>query len=174
MSKSGLVFIIMGVASTGKSTVGSELSRRIGAKFIDGDDLHPRSNVIKMSNGQPLDDHDRAPWLIRIRDAAFSIEKKSEVAVIVCSALKKSYRDAIREGNEHVVFLHLHADQAIVAQRMQNREGHFMPPSLLDSQYQTLEMPTHQEINTHYIDINCSFEQVVQRCIMVSEEYLTC
>ena len=151
MKHSGLVFIIMGVASTGKSTVGSEFAKKIAAKFIDGDDLHPKANVLKMSHGQALTDDDRAPWLERIRDAAFSIEKKNELGVIVCSALKKAYRDSIREGNSNVVFLHLHADKEIVAKRMQDRAGHFMPVSLLASQYETLEMPTSEELNTHYI-----------------------
>ena len=85
----GRIYIVMGVSSTGKSSVGDALAKRIGAKFIDGDDLHPKANILKMSSGQPLNDADRVPWLERIRDAAFSIEKKNEIAVIVCSALKK-------------------------------------------------------------------------------------
>ncbi|GAM60843.1 gluconokinase [Vibrio ishigakensis] len=104
----------MGVSSTGKSTVGEMFAQEIRAKFIDGDDLHPKANVLKMSQGEALNDQDRNPWLERIRDAAFSMEMKNERGVIVCSALKKCYRDKIREGNQNVIFLHLHADKAIM------------------------------------------------------------
>ena len=91
----GKSFILMGVSSTGKTSVGTEVAHRLGIKLIDGDDLHPRANIIKMGEGHPLNDEDRAPWLERIRDAAFSLEHKSEVGIIVCSALKKKYRDQI-------------------------------------------------------------------------------
>jgi gluconokinase len=91
----------------------------------------------------------------------------------VCSALKQTYRDKIREDNNNVVFLHLHADKGIIAQRMQNREGHFMPLSLLDSQFATLEMPSSQEPNTHQIDITGSISDVVKQCVSVSKAYLS-
>jgi len=167
------VFIIMGVCCTGKSTVGEHFAKAINGKFIDGDDLHPKANVIKMSQGQALNDDDRAPWLERVRDSVFSIEKKNEIGVIVCSALKQTYRDKIREDNNNVVFLHLHADKEIIAQRMQNREGHFMPLSLLESQFATLEMPSSQEPNTHQIDITGSISDVVNQCVSVSKAYLS-
>lgn len=171
-NKKSAAFIIMGVSSTGKSTVGEQLAKRINAKFIDGDDLHPKANVIKMSEGHALNDEDRAPWLERIRDAAFSIEKKNEAGVIVCSALKQVYRDKIREGNNNVIFLHLHADKAVITERMQNREGHFMPVSLLDSQFATLEMPSEEETKTHYIDVSVSIDDVIQSCVSTSNMYL--
>ncbi len=85
----GRSFILMGVSSTGKSSVGAALAQALSAKFIDGDDLHPRNNILKMASKQPLNDEDRAPWLERIRDAAFSLEQKNETGIIVCSALKK-------------------------------------------------------------------------------------
>lgn len=150
--ESSAVFVIMGVSSTGKSTVGARFAQTIQGKFIDGDDLHPKANVIKMSQGHALNDDDREPWLERIRDASFSIERKKETGVIVCSALRRVYRDKIREGNNNIVFLHLHADKAIIAKRMQQRNGHFMPTSLLDSQFDTLEMPTDNEPKTHIIE----------------------
>jgi len=83
--------IVMGVSGSGKSTLGAKLAQRLGAKFIDGDDLHPRTNIEKMATGKPLDDHDRTPWLGRISDAAFSLEHKHEYGVIVCSALKRLF-----------------------------------------------------------------------------------
>ena len=86
----GKSIIAMGVSACGKRSIGQQLAITLNAKFIDGDDLHPKANILKMANQEPLNDHDRAPWLERVRDAAFSIEMKNETAVIVCSALKKS------------------------------------------------------------------------------------
>ncbi|TCP93529.1 gluconate kinase (SKI family) [Cricetibacter osteomyelitidis] len=161
----GKSFILMGVSSTGKTSVGTEVAHRLGIKLIDGDDLHPRANIIKMGQGQPLNDDDRAPWLERIRDAAFSLEKKSEIGIIVCSALKKKYRDLIRDGNEQVKFLFLHGSFELVLQRMQQRKGHYMKTEMLKSQFDTLEVPQADETDVIPIDINGSFEDVVERCI---------
>lgn len=158
----GRIFIIMGVSSTGKSSVGSALAKKMNVKFIDGDDLHPKANILKMSAGEALNDEDRAPWLERIRDAAFSIEKKNEVAVIVCSALKQKYRQQICDGNVGITFLHLYGEFELVKQRMQDRAGHFMPVELLKNQFDTLEIPN--ENNVIKIDINDSIEKVVESC----------
>ncbi|MGB2079121.1 MAG: gluconokinase [Vibrio sp.] len=163
--QTGKVFLVMGVSSTGKSSVGSALASKLGAKFIDGDDLHPKANILKMASGNALNDEDRAPWLERIRDAAFSIEKKNEVGVIVCSALKKKYRQQICDGNSRVTFLHLHGEFELVKMRMQDRKGHFMPVELLKNQFETLEMPSVDEKNVITIDIDGSFDQVVERCV---------
>lgn len=166
------VFIVMGVSSTGKSTIGESLASHLGGKFIDGDDLHPKSNVMKMAAGLPLDDQDREPWLERIRDAVYSIEKKNEVGVIACSALKKQYRDKIRDGNELVVFLHLHSNKDVIAERMKNRLGHFMPTSLLESQFATLEMPTDDEPYTYTIDVGKAFDLVVDNTLSIAKTIL--
>lgn len=164
MSK-GKSFILMGVSSTGKTSVGTVVAHRLGIKLIDGDDLHPRANIIKMGEGQPLNDEDRAPWLERIRDAAFSLERKSEVGIIVCSALKKQYRDLIREGNENVKFLFLEGSFDLVLERMKQRQGHYMKTDMLKSQFDTLEVPQEDEPDVIHIDIDGSFETVVERCI---------
>jgi len=166
VEKKGHVFIIMGVSSTGKSTIGASLAKSINAKFIDGDDLHPKANILKMSSGLPLVDEDRIPWLERIRDAAFSIEKKNETAVIVCSALKKKYRQQICDGNEHITFLFLHGDFELVKNRMIERKDHFMPITLLRNQFLTLEVPQSDEMNVIPIDIDGSREQVIKRCVI--------
>ncbi|WP_315709066.1 gluconokinase [Brenneria uluponensis] len=163
--KGGKSFVLMGVASTGKSTIGAALARALGAKFIDGDDLHPRHNILKMASGHPLNDDDRLPWLERIRDAAFSMEKKNETGIIVCSALKKKYRDMIRDGNEHVAFIHLYGSFELVLARMQARTGHFMPVELLKSQFETLEMPGDDEPDVLHVDIDGDFDDVVTRCV---------
>ncbi len=161
----GKSFILMGVSSTGKTSVGTAVADRLGIKLIDGDDLHPRANIIKMGQGQPLNDEDRAPWLERIRDAAFSLEQKSEVGIIVCSALKKKYRDLIREGNDSVKFLFLHGSFELVLQRMKQRKGHYMKAEMLKSQFETLEIPQADEPDVIQIDIDGTFDEVVERCV---------
>jgi len=162
---SGRSIIIMGISGCGKSSVGEALARVIGAKFIDGDDLHPKANIIKMAAGNPLNDADRAPWLERIRDAAFSIEQKNETGVIVCSALKKRYRDIIREGNNHLLFLHLCGSFELVLERMKARKTHFMPVELLQSQFDALEEPLASETDIKKIDIDGTLEEVLERCV---------
>ena len=161
----GKSFILMGVSSTGKTSVGTAVADRLGIKLIDGDDLHPRANIIKMGQGQPLNDEDRAPWLERIRDAAFSLEQKSEVGIIVCSALKKKYRDLIREGNDSVNFLFLHGSFELELQRMKQRKGHYMKAEMLKSQFETLEIPQADEPDVIQIDIDGTFDEVVERCV---------
>ncbi|MCL1126581.1 gluconokinase [Shewanella surugensis] len=161
----GGCIIIMGVSSTGKSTIGEALSQAINAKFIDGDDLHPRANILKMASGGSLNDSDRQPWLVRVSDAAFSLAHKSERGVIVCSALKKQYRDIIREGNQNVIFLHLHGSFELITERMNARQHHFMPVKLLQSQFDTLEVPTPDERDVVSISINGTFDQVLARCL---------
>lgn len=161
----GKAFILMGVSSTGKTSVGTAVAQKLGLKLIDGDDLHPRANIVKMASGTPLNDDDRRPWLERINDAAFSLEQKSEKGIIVCSALKKKYRDQIREGNADVKFLFLHGSFDLVLERMQQRKGHFMKPEMLQSQFNTLEIPQADEPDVIFIDIDGSFEEVVERCV---------
>ena len=169
----GKSFILMGVSSTGKTSVGTEVAHRLGIKLIDGDDLHPRANIIKMGEGHPLNDEDRAPWLERIRDAAFSLEHKSEVGIIVCSALKKKYRDQIRDGNSNVRFLFLHGSYDVILERMRQRKGHYMKESMLKSQFETLEVPGPDEPDVIPIDINAPFDEVVERCIQALKPYLS-
>ena len=169
----GKSFILMGVSSTGKTSVGTEVAHRLGIKLIDGDDLHPRANIIKMGEGHPLNDEDRAPWLERIRDAAFSLEHKSEVGIIVCSALKKKYRDQIRDGNSNIKFLFLHGSYDVILERMRQRKGHYMKESMLKSQFETLEVPGADEPDVIPIDINASFDEVVERCIQALQPYLS-
>lgn len=161
----GKAFILMGVSSTGKTSVGTAVAQKLGMKLIDGDDLHPRANILKMASGTPLNDDDRRPWLERINDAAFSLEQKSEKGIIVCSALKKKYRDQIREGNADVKFLFLHGSFELVLERMQQRKGHFMKAEMLQSQFNTLEIPQADEPDVIFIDIDGSFEEVVARCV---------
>ncbi|NAW69780.1 AAA family ATPase [Vibrio sp. V27_P1S3P104] len=166
----GNSIIVMGVSGCGKSTIGALIAQRLGAKFIDGDDLHPRANIEKMRRGEPLNDHDRAPWLERIRDAAFSLENKSEQGIIVCSALKKAYRDQIREGNQHVTFLFLDGDKSLIIERMRARQGHFMKSDMLDSQFATLQRPSAEEKDVLTINIARDIDGVVEQAIAALQQ----
>lgn len=135
--------VIMGVAGCGKSTVGAALGERIGAPYLDGDDLHPETNIAKMSRGEPLTDDDRWPWLT----AVGQVFARAEGDMIVgCSSLKRVYRDLIRrEAGGPVLFVHLAGSRDLIASRMASRAGHFMPLALLDSQFATLQPPTPDE-----------------------------
>jgi gluconokinase len=168
-SKKGRSYVFMGVSSSGKSTIGAMVAEKLGAKFIDGDDLHPRANIEKMKSGVPLDDDDREPWLQRINDVVFSLEQKNEIGVVVCSALRKKYRDLIRRGNQKLTFVYLQGDFELVLQRMQARKEHFMPVDLLKSQFDTLETPDQTETDVVVISIDGSMERVVHRCLTAIE-----
>ncbi|MCK6264454.1 gluconokinase [Vibrio sp. ZSDE26] len=165
----GKSIIVMGVCACGKSTVGEQLAKRLNAKFIDGDDLHPRANIQKMASGEPLNDDDRSPWLERIRDAAYSLESKNETGIIVCSALKKIYRDQIREGNHNVNFLFLDGDIDLIMKRMRARKGHFMKENMVTSQFAILENPS-KEKGVATVDIDGTFEQVLDRSVTALEK----
>lgn len=128
----------MGVSGSGKSTIGAALATALHARFIDGDSLHPASNVAKMSAGTPLDDLDRAPWLAKVGECLQRASDRGTGLVVACSALKRSYRDAIRTQAPRTFFAHLDVDRELLQRRMSGRE-HFMPVSLLDSQLAALE-----------------------------------
>jgi len=129
----------MGVSGSGKSTVADGLVQRLGWEFAEGDEFHPPENVAKMSAGQPLDDEDRWPWLRRLADWIGEHERTGDSVVVTCSALKRSYRDLLRDGHPSVWFAHVTADAALIRERMERRSGHYMPVSLLDSQLALLE-----------------------------------
>ncbi|CAH1524173.1 D-gluconate kinase, thermosensitive [Vibrio owensii] len=168
----GSSVVVMGVCASGKTTIGEHLAKKLGRKFIDGDDLHPRANIQKMASGQPLNDDDRKPWLERIRDAAYSLESKNEHGIIVCSALKKIYRDQIREGNENVTFLFLDGSKGLILERMRARQGHFMKENMVNSQFEALERP-EDEPRTIFVSIDATIEDVVSNAaelILVQDE----
>lgn len=150
-------YVLMGVSGCGKSSIGMALSVACGMEFVDGDDLHPPANIAKMSGGLPLDDGDRAPWLEQVGRV---LAQESGPVVIGCSALKKKYRDIIRaQVPEPVHFLHLDAPKCVLTQRVSERSGHFMPTSLLDDQFATLERLGSDEWGSQ-IDISQAFPQV--------------
>ncbi|TDE00328.1 gluconokinase [Jiangella asiatica] len=131
--------VVMGVSGSGKTTVAKRLADRLGRPFVEADDMHPPANVAKMAAGTPLTDADRWPWLELVRDWLSEQTKAGRCGVITCSALRRSYRDILRGADGHVRFVHLDGDPEVIAERMRKRQGHFMPPSLLRSQLDTLE-----------------------------------
>ena len=143
MASTPPVLVFMGPSGTGKSTVAAMLAGRLGWAFEEGDDLHPAANVAKMAAGHALDDADRAPWLDRVAAWIDDCIAAGIPGVITCSALKHAYRDVLRRPE--VTFVLLYGDPAIVRERLMRRQGHFMPPALLDSQFATLERPQPDE-----------------------------
>jgi gluconokinase len=138
-----LIIVLMGVSGSGKSSVGGVLAGRLGWPFDEGDDMHPAANVAKMAAGHPLTDEDRWPWLARIRDWMDEREAAGEAGIVTCSALRRRYRDVLRDDS--VWFVYLHGTRAQLLDRLTARQGHFMPASLLDSQLATLEPPEPDE-----------------------------
>ena len=136
--------VIMGVSGCGKSTVGERLAQRLGVPFLEGDDLHPPRNVALMAAGTPLTDADRADWLDAIAERLSGLQP-DEGMVVSCSALKRMYRDRLRAAASDLQFVHLHGDPALLATRLAQRQGHYMPPALLISQLETLEIPSADE-----------------------------
>jgi gluconokinase len=139
------VLVVMGVSGVGKTTLAKALAERLGWAFKEGDDLHPAANIAKMKAGHPLTDADRAPWLDAIGAWIDGRLGEGQSGVITCSALKRAYRDRLDAGRPQVTFVFMQLDRAAVAERIASRKDHFMPPSLLDSQFADLEPPGSDE-----------------------------
>ena len=133
--------VVMGVSGSGKTSLGQRLAAKLSIPFIEGDDLHPRQNIARMSEGLALDDAMREPWLRACGDAL----AHEASAVLTCSSLKRIYRDILRERAGVIIFIHPYAAKAVIAERLSARQGHFMPTSLLNSQFDTLELPDIDE-----------------------------
>jgi gluconokinase len=144
-AESPVVLVFMGVAGSGKTTVARILASRLGWPFEEGDELHPASNIEKMRGGQSLDDSDRERWLAMVADWVDSRLDAGQNGVITCSALKRSYRDKINRRGSGVLFVFLAASEETIAPRLTARRAHFMPSSLLDSQFADLEEPQADE-----------------------------
>ncbi len=135
------VLVMMGVSGTGKTTIGEALAKRLGWTFQEGDEFHPSRNIAKMTAGVPLDDADRAPWLAKVEAWISDQLAAGRCGVISCSAVKRTYRSAVVGGRDEVILVHLDGPEDLIAQRLNGRGGHFMPPSLLSSQLAALQAP---------------------------------
>lgn len=142
--KNGL-YVVMGVAGSGKSVIGATLARSLNVAFIEGDDLHSAANVARMASGIPLTDEDRRDWLAALAEEIRQAKNAGVGLVVTCSALKRSYRDVLRGAASDLQFIFLDGPRALIAERLKHRTGHYMPASLLDSQFATLEEPMADE-----------------------------
>jgi gluconokinase len=156
--------VVMGVSGSGKSTIGETLAQRLGWRFEDGDRFHPPGNVAKMSAGQPLTDDDRRPWLQAIAGEIDRVCKAGQRVVVACSALKRAYREILLHGRNDVRVVFLDGSEAVIAGRLAQRKGHFMPPGLLASQFQTLEPPGPGE-RAIIVSIDATIEATVDAII---------
>jgi carbohydrate kinase (thermoresistant glucokinase family) len=154
-----MIVVVMGVSGSGKTTVAKLLAARLGWQFQEGDELHPPENVEKMKSGTPLTDADRIPWLKRIAEKIDEWRARGESGIVTCSALKRSYRDIIIGDRPEVKLVYLKGSPDLIRQRMARRHGHFMPSSLLDSQFATLEEPSPDE-NAIVVDIGGQPEEI--------------
>ncbi|GAA3208837.1 gluconokinase [Actinocorallia longicatena] len=153
--------VVMGVTGCGKTTVGKALAERLGIPFADGDAFHSEANVKKMAEGVPLDDADREPWL---RSVGKWLEEHPAGGVMGCSALKRRYRDLLREGAPEAWFVHLHGSPEEIHRRVSRRKGHFMPESLVESQFATLE-PLEPDERGVVVDLELSVEEQVKAAV---------
>ncbi|NTF40981.1 gluconokinase [Rhizobium rhizogenes] len=160
-----LALIVMGVSGSGKTSIGEGVAARLGVHFIEGDALHPAANVEKMSKGIPLTDEDRWPWLEKIGQEIAASLSKGEGIAVSCSALKRTYRERLRAAaGGHLYFVYLDGSKELLTKRMGERKGHFMPASLLESQLQTLEVPTG-EPGVVTVDIDDTIDGIVEASI---------
>jgi gluconokinase len=163
------IAIVMGVSGSGKTTVVAGLAEQEGWLLLEGDSFHPPENIAKMKAGIPLTDADRWPWLRAIAARADQLQAAGQSAAVACSALKRAYRDIVIGGRPDTVLVYLRGSKALIAERMQARKGHFMPPALLDSQFATLEEPGHDE-HPIIVDIGSSPQAEVEDAIRQLKE----
>jgi gluconokinase len=156
--------IVMGVSGSGKSTIGALLADRLGWPFADADGFHPAANVAKMAAGSPLTDADRWPWLDAIAAHIGAARGTGRPVVVACSALRRAYRERLRAGHGDLIFLHLAGAPAVIAERQAARQDHFMPPSLMASQFATLEDPA-AEADAVMVSVSASPHEVVATAI---------
>lgn len=159
--KQALTIVIMGVSGCGKSTVGRLVAERTDSRFMDADDFHPQQNRTKMTNGEPLTDEDRKPWLKILGEEISRCNDAGQTVVLACSALKESYREQLRSANPRVAFVHLHGDQPLIEGRLKKRRNHFFPPSLLKAQFADLE-PPEDALTLH---VSASPDEIVSQIV---------
>jgi gluconokinase len=170
VSKVRIALVVMGVSGCGKSAVADSVAKRLGLLAVDGDDLHAPASVAKMRAGQPLTDEDRWPWLDRVGATLGDAVASPAGTVVACSALRRAYRDRLRAACPGLRFVFLDGDAAIIASRMAARRDHYMPPSLLASQLQTLERPGSDESDVIRLDLAEPLSTIVdQACAALTK-----
>jgi gluconokinase len=157
-------WVVMGVSGSGKTEIGRRLAARLQLDFIEGDAFHPPQNIARMSAGTPLTDEDRRAWLLALQQQLGQAAQAGKAVVLSCSALKRGYRDLLREADHGLLFVYLHGEHALLAARMHQRRGHFMPANMLDSQLAALE-PLQRDERFIAVDIAETPEQIVDRII---------
>ena len=157
--------IVMGVAGSGKTTVGESLAKHLGWEFYDADHFHPAENIAKMTNGIPLNDSDRAPWLAALHNLIYTSLKENHPAVLACSALKESYRRQLLAGNEGVQLVYLQGSYDLFWSRLSRRKDHYMKPQMLQSQFEALEEPK----NALTIDASLTVDEIMQGIVQQLE-----
>ncbi|MFL5487751.1 MAG: gluconokinase [Gemmatimonadaceae bacterium] len=156
----GRCYVMMGVAGSGKSRIGAALAAALGVDFVEGDDYHSPANVERMAAGIPLTDDDRAAWLEALAHRIRRAKDEGHGLVVACSALKRAYRDVLRDGSSRLRFIYLRGPRSVIADRLASRRGHYMPPSLLESQFGILEEPSPDE-DAWVCDVTESPEAIV-------------
>ena len=158
-------FIFMGVSGSGKSAVAESVAKKMDVPFLDGDFLHPRSNINKMGAGHPLNDEDREPWLETLNSVIYAMQHTHQVSILVCSALKRKYRDMLRKDNKGLYFIYLKGDFNLIAERLQKRKGHFFKLDMLESQFEALEEPLNNHNDIYEIQINQPLDKVIDEAL---------
>lgn len=172
MQKKKYTFVFMGVSGSGKSAAAEIIARKLNVSFLDGDFLHPRENIDKMASGHPLNDEDREPWLKALNGAIYGMQRTNNVSILVCSALKRKYRDALRKDNQGVYFIYLKGDFDLIASRLSKRKDHFFKPEMLRSQFEVLEEPLNNHNDIYEIDISKPLDEVVDDSIQFMNKIL--
>lgn len=160
MGKQKTAILVMGVCGVGKTTVARALAANLGAAYVEADDFHPAENVRLMKSGRALNDANRVGWLSQIARHVVQTQTQNPCVVVACSALKKRYRDQLRADVGAVQIVHLVGDKQLLEHRMSKRTGHFMPTTLLDSQFGDLEPPNPQEENAVWVNVDASIETI--------------
>lgn len=158
--------VVMGVAGSGKTTVGQALAGHLGWEFYDADGFHPAANITKMASGIPLDDSDRLPWLASLHALISASLTEDRPGILACSALKERYRESLLEGNKDVLIVYLKGSYDLIWSRISARQDHYMKPEMLKSQFEALEEPT--DVLT--VDISMTLEEIVQEILMHIEK----